>query len=737
MPKRTREDEAKATPRLSAVAQRRLREQQIQSPTPVVSESVVKVRKTKSTAQKRHEETVVPPTDISNDKLARERAEIEQKLQKRVSEVKAIGRDPTRILPKDWSTAQMSPASNASRSREESPVSKPSPARRDMPSKTEESALARIKREREEKKLSATTDDEDVEMKSVKGSDEDEIMESGAESTTPKLTQVSSLVPTDENYSVTDSASVFRLQPGETLVLVGVYQITVTKGSVNISGAKLSPSSPTQTIYAPMTHALPVIEAILSKRKQTTNSGTPGAEIRITNHHSGILEIGKLCPTFNTIWKGSSKDLGGNSFAPIFTSATNIPIVVIPTSWKPTLKALTKKATSTNASPPIIILAGSKGTGKSTFSRILANRLLTTAGLDSIAYLDMDPGQPEFSPPGIISLSVLTCPILGPPFTHTLTPTRRHHIGHTSPREDPAHYIRAIIDLLSVYRQSHPTVPLLINIAGWTKGLGLELLHDILSHSQATDIVFLGGGAAVIAEIIAPNTTTLHELSSVAVSSSSSSSTRFTPADLRTLHTMSYFHRLSSRGWDFTTPLTGFAPWVIPYTGTARGIDGVHILGETIAAKELCTAIEGTIVGIVVVAEHNLPESFTPTPTPTPLSSSADDELLLPAILESPLAPDVAECKGLAVIRAIDSTNGHVHLISSVGESEIEEWERRRERVVLVRGRLELSVWEMLLPTGGVAAAEKELPWISTGEGKRSTGAVWRVRRNVMRRGQR
>ncbi|KAF8250170.1 hypothetical protein K440DRAFT_659626 [Wilcoxina mikolae CBS 423.85] len=736
MPKRTREEEAKPTPRLSAVAQRRLREQQIQqSPTPVVPESAVKVRKTKSTAQKRHEETVFPPADVSNDELVRKRAEIEQKLRERVSEVKALERDPMRILSKDWSTAQMSPASNASRSREGSPVSKPSPTRRDTPSKTEESALARIKREREKKKLSATTDDEDVEMKSVGGSDEDEIMESGAESTTPKLTQVSSFVPTDENYSVTDSASVFRLQPGETLVLVGVYQITVTKGSVNISGAKLSPSSPTQTIYASMTHALPVIEAISSKRKQTTNSGTPGAEIRITNHHSDILEIGKLCPTFNTIWKGSLKDLGGNSFAPIFTSATSIPIVAIPTSWKPTLKALTKKAASTDASPPIIVLAGSKGTGKSTFSRILANRLLTTAGLDSIAYLDVDPGQPEFSPPGIISLSVLTCPILGPPFTHTLTATRSHHIGYTSPREDPAHYIRAIIDLLSVYRQSYPTVPLLINTAGWTKGLGLELLQDILSHSQATDIVFLGGGAAVIAEIIAPNTTTLHELSSAAVSSSSS--TRFTPADLRTLHTMSYFHRLSSGRWDFTTPLTGFAPWVIPYTGAARGIDGVHILGEeAIAAEELCTAIEGTIVGIVVVAEHNLPESFTPTPSS--LSSAGDELLLLPAILESPLAPDVAECKGLAVIRAIDLTNGHVHLISSVGESEIEEWECRGERVVLVRGRLELSVWEMLLPNGGGAAAtEKELPWISTGEGKRSTGAVWRVRRNVMRRGQR
>jgi len=141
----------------------------------------VKVRKTKSTAQKRHEEAIIPTANASNEELTRKRAEIERKLRKQVSEVKALGRDPVRILPKDWSTALMSPASSISHSREESPVSKSSPARRDTPSKTEESALARIKRERgDKKKSSATTDDEDVEMKSAGGS-EDEIMESGAE----------------------------------------------------------------------------------------------------------------------------------------------------------------------------------------------------------------------------------------------------------------------------------------------------------------------------------------------------------------------------------------------------------------------------------------------------------------------------------------------------------------------------------------------------------------------------
>ena len=592
----------------------------------------------------------------------------------------------------------------------------------------------------------------------------------------PKLIQISSFVPTDENNSISDLGCVFRLQPGEvyiyatipshnltglicyrmvqTLVLAGTYQLVVVKGSISVSGAKLSHNSPPHIVHAPMTHSLPIIEVLSSKRQTSTCT-----EVLVTTFHSSLLDIGKLCPTFNSIWKGTPKSTAAteHTFAPIYASAANIPTISILPSWKPTLKALVRRATDVDAPPPTILLAGPKGAGKSTLSRILVNRLLTTSDLDAVAYLDVDPGQPEFSPPGTISLSLVHNPVLGPPFTHSPSPTRCHHIGYNSPREDPGHYMRAIIDLLSVHRQSHPAVPLLINTAGWIKGLGLELLQDIVANSQATDVVFLGSGGQAVAEIIPPKTAVLHELASAALSSP----TRFTSADLRTLHTMAYFHRFSCgrQGPDFSTPLTGFAPWVIPYTGADRGVDAVHILGETtIASDELRTAIEGTIVGIVVVAEHDLPESFTPISIPSATATTATTAgckggELLPPILETALSPQVADCKGLGVIRAIDAANGHIHLVSPIAEAEIEGWERQGKRVVLARGRLELPVWEMLLPrlAGGSAnkiggrqpqqqgdgEEEEELPWISTGEGKRvGRGAVWRVRRNVMRRGQ-
>jgi polynucleotide 5'-hydroxyl-kinase GRC3/NOL9 len=254
----------------------------------------------------------------------------------------------------------------------------------------------------------------------------------------------------------------------------------------------------------------------------------------------------------------------------IFTATTGIPTLTIPLPWKSTLTTLTKKSSATP--PPVILIAGSKNTGKSTFARILTNKLLTSS-VENVVYLDVDPGQPEFSPPGIISLNFLSTPILGPPFSHAdlTTALKAHHIGYVSPREDPGHYINCIADLLSYYYSTFPTLPLIINSAGWTKGLGLELLQEILTYAQPSEIVFLGSSTPP--EVIPTSaTTTLHELPAAPVTPAQP---RYTPADLRTLQTMSYFHGQTT-DWDCSSSLTGFAPWVVPYRNPA-GVVAIHI----------------------------------------------------------------------------------------------------------------------------------------------------------------
>lgn len=76
-----------------------------------------------------------------------------------------------------------------------------------------------------------------------------------------------------------------------------------------------------------------------------------------------------------------------------------------------------------------ICIFGGKGVGKSTFTRWLTNRFLSyqpkhNTNSPEVLFLDLDPGQTEFTPPGMISAVLCTEPVLGPNFTHLKNPTR-------------------------------------------------------------------------------------------------------------------------------------------------------------------------------------------------------------------------------------------------------------------------------------------------------------------------
>ena len=62
-------------------------------------------------------------------------------------------------------------------------------------------------------------------------------------------------------------------------------------------------------------------------------------------------------------------------------------------------------AAAAGGAPVVVAVLGPKGVGKSSLARLTANRLLDVA--PTVAFLDSDVGQPEFSPPGLLSLHLL------------------------------------------------------------------------------------------------------------------------------------------------------------------------------------------------------------------------------------------------------------------------------------------------------------------------------------------
>mmetsp|Transcript_26106 Transcript_26106/g.38622 ORF Transcript_26106/g.38622 Transcript_26106/m.38622 type:complete len:586 (+) Transcript_26106:129-1886(+) len=144
------------------------------------------------------------------------------------------------------------------------------------------------------------------------------------------------------------------------------------------------------------------------------------------------------------------------------------------------------------------LICGGKSVGKSSLLRYLSNRIICDRV--SVAVLDCDVGQPEFSPPGMLTLTIVDSPLLSPPFLHM----RKYHLesyfyGSNTSRDDPTTYLELITDLFSSYLMyvenkfsgDESQLPLIINTDGWVKGFGFEILTTIIDKIRPTHVLNL------------------------------------------------------------------------------------------------------------------------------------------------------------------------------------------------------------------------------------------------------
>jgi hypothetical protein len=181
---------------------------------------------------------------------------------------------------------------------------------------------------------------------------------------------------------------------------------------------------------------------------------------------------------------------------------------------RPTLSTLAASAPKGRR----VVVCGGVKQGKSSFARFLVNRALhyTTAATPggsarggAVAYVDLDPGQTEFSAPGLFALSVVTSPLLGPPFSHAWSsssccnqdsastkgifnssnddssPVACAHLfyfGSLAVDGSGVHRIAAMAKtILSLYFARYSQLPLVVNTMGWVDGLGLQALLRVLA----------------------------------------------------------------------------------------------------------------------------------------------------------------------------------------------------------------------------------------------------------------
>ncbi|PLB45756.1 polynucleotide 5'-hydroxyl-kinase grc3 [Aspergillus steynii IBT 23096] len=576
-----------------------------------------------------------------------------------------------------------------------------------------------------------------------------------------------------------------RIKDKMSLVLLGHYDLWVKRGVISLMGAKLHPSSRVYRVYAPSTHSLPVIKCVASV--------DGAAEIEVKSCHSGIYRLRDLSPLYQRVWNGKNtaadkltlkKEPASTrrTFSVLYTSADDslkrhLRPLHLEKQWSSAIKSLSQRGGRLKT-----LICGPKASGKSTFSRYLLNHLLSPApqtetnyyNTDGVAFLDLDPGQPEFSPMGQVYLAHLRSPVFGPPFSHpsldgsqTGTMVRAHHIGATSPKDDPDHYMLAAMDLMDRYRAllaTYPQCSLIINYPGWIFGLGLEVATWLVRSLGLSDVVYMSEKGPT--EVIEPLGQAAHE-AMVPLTILPSQPTDFvsrSSAQLRTMQMQSYFHLNHADGisnplW-LDQPLSHTRPFRVSYAGPNQGIRGIMVMGSQIDPDLLHDVLDGALVGVVAVesprailgetdreqptngapdaedeemenASHagsdvnmddDEAEPTTPKPqdhpstTTTPSSIDANitrtrnedlPYLFVGAGSCTPLDPRASHSLGLALVRSVDVPSRRLELVTPIAGSKIRQALEHGSGIVLVRGQLDNPNWAVSEEYHGARAAEK------------------------------
>jgi polynucleotide 5'-hydroxyl-kinase GRC3/NOL9 len=435
------------------------------------------------------------------------------------------------------------------------------------------------------------------------------------------------------------------------------------------------------------------------------------------------------------------------------------PIISTP-EWN---QALSKFPTPPGQKTPVVMICGPKSSGKSTFAKLLTNRLLSlttennlnrTSRINKftgVAILDLDPGQPEYSAQGQLSLIHLQEPNFGPPFTHPIPGSqsriiRAHTVGAVTPSFDPILYMECALDLFSYYHNllsTLPKCPLVINTPGWVLGTGLEVLVDLIAKCRPTEVIYMSqDGPQEVVETLQEAAKTIPMLT---LPSQVSEYTTRTAAHLRTMQVMSYFHLKPSNqkrlAWD-GRPLTWMPPWEIKYSGEAAGILGIMCYGEPPPPPLLLEAINGCLVAVVVVdamvaipgwgIEDQDPMDEDSIGLDPPLTQSQSQGVQAPLIVRTPkenlpyfnpantisLSPIHSHCLGLALVRGIDVPRQRLQVLTPIPPKVIQDINDEGKSIVLVSGKFDTPGWAYIEELVQKDAARKE-----TRKGKAGDGA--------------
>ena len=293
------------------------------------------------------------------------------------------------------------------------------------------------------------------------------------------------------------------LRVGEEVSLSGSLEVRVLRGCAEIWGASLLPSKRFRRLVVPPWCSTPRLRALRGK----SLGSDAAAEVQdvqdfLAVHRWPVVLCLRLCRDVDTV--GTVGTVMGTGDAEdsemvlrhlkhlraALMTPSDHPRLTAHRAWPSILRHfLVESVHCCSEKPPVLLVMGPKGVGKSTCCRYFVNSLLSEC--PEVYFLETDLGQPELGPPGVVTLHRITQPLLQVPHAE-----QHHHqrlaaffAGAVTPSTHPELFVASVAAAFKAYKEAQMGVvrpaPLMVNSHGWTTGLGLELVQQIVAISGA------------------------------------------------------------------------------------------------------------------------------------------------------------------------------------------------------------------------------------------------------------
>lgn len=553
-----------------------------------------------------------------------------------------------------------------------------------------------------------------------------------------------------------DETVLVGLKERQKLHLSGAFRLQIVKGGIVYNNVHYNASREILHFWHPLSQSIPTIDfshfagwqdTVFLPRNNRFNIKNDELKsfpcvLRVFNsNQTGLSEAGRLYRDVNYLWKPKEPYFPLNERATyhLLHESDEVQPLSIPRYWLTPLEKLYLNHKNATYDTRIMVLGG-KNSGKSTFLRLLLEKFTqdiraSTTSQDELVYLDLDPGQPEYSLPDSISLNkLIPKPITlgqhlcqGSNFQTLL----QFYIGSSSPQDEPASYLNSVDKLIDYLEEQTFFGTSLLNLPGWIKGFGMQILNHIIKKYKPTHLVFLetANSKRHLDELTIPQSfsTSLRDayLPEVvripAHNLNHASPARFHASQLRTFKVLALFHKQTQFDYDFA-PLLKSAPLQISYGGDKCGIQGIRFPMEfqNLNPQDIRSSLEGAVVGIHTYLE--------------------EDSLVIKKLDTFPIlrssTPSRKSFITLGLIHSIDTLQQIMNIYVPPFHKENLDEQPEDAKWIIVRNKTETPFCDLLPSHRAITwDPSTQIPF-ATFERRKKLEHVWKVRKNVMRRGQ-